>query len=223
MPSILKIRLAEIALVGILVTAFFAAWRAEREDRARLAVELATAKQVLAQADSRQHDRDAQLLQTLSALAAEKRTIVTPAEVLRDLPRRLPLPAPITLQPPPSSSQPPSSINQGQGSHSNTSNANPQNNDKPASASGQTQAVIPAQDLKPLYDFAVDCQACQAKLAAAQGDLADEQTKAATLTKERDAAIRVAKGGSILRRIGRAAKWFAIGAAAGAIAVRATH
>lgn len=38
------------------------------------------------------------------------------------------------------------------------------------------------------------CRACQARLAAAQADLTDEQTKAATLVKERDGAIRTAKG-----------------------------
>jgi hypothetical protein len=83
--------------------------------------------------------------------------------------------------------------------------------------------VIPAQDLKPLYDFTLDCKACQAKLSASQADLADEKTKTVTLTKERDQALTAANGGSTWRRIGRAAKWFILGAAAGAIAARATH
>jgi hypothetical protein len=85
------------------------------------------------------------------------------------------------------------------------------------------QATIPSADLKPLYDFALDCKACQAKLTTAQSDLADEKLKAATLTKERDAAIRVAKGGSPLQRIARAAKWLLIGAAAGTLAARAVR
>jgi hypothetical protein len=38
----------------------------------------------------------------------------------------------------------------------------------------QAQAVIPTGDQKSLYDFAVDCKACQSKLAAVQGDLTDE-------------------------------------------------
>jgi len=63
----------------------------------------------------------------------------------------------------------------------------------------------------------------QAKLAAAQGDLTDEKTKTTALTKERDEALKAAKGGSVLRRIARAAKWFAIGAAAGAIAAKSAH
>jgi len=74
-----------------------------------------------------------------------------------------------------------------------------------------------------LYDFALDCKTCQAKLTTAQSDLADEKGKTAILIKERDNALRVARGGSIWRRIGRASKWILIGAAAGAVAARAGH
>ena len=94
------------------------------------------------------------------------------------------------------------------------------------SASQQNQkaaagaAVIPAEDLKPLYDFAIDCKACQAKLSAAQNDLIDERKKTAALAHERDDALRFARGGSAWRRIGRAAKWFLLGAAAGAVAAK---
>jgi hypothetical protein len=82
---------------------------------------------------------------------------------------------------------------------------------------------LPAEDLKPLYDNALACKGCQAQLAAAQADLKDEKTKTATLGRERDDALRVARGGSVLRRVARAAKWFVIGAAAGALAVRCTR
>ena len=77
--------------------------------------------------------------------------------------------------------------------------------------------------MKPLYNFAVDCQECRAKLTAAQADLKDEQAKSLALGKERDSALRTAQGGSIWRRVGRAAKWFAIGAAAGAVAAKAVR
>jgi hypothetical protein len=99
------------------------------------------------------------------------------------------------------------------GNGSSTSNA------KPAPA----QAILPAEDLKPLYDFTIDCKACQAKLSTAQSDLADEQKKTVALTKERDDALRIAKGGSSWRRIGRAAKWLLIGAVAGALAAKSAH
>jgi hypothetical protein len=158
--------------------------------------ELAATKQLFAAADVRQHDRDAQLAQTLATLAVEKRTIVTPAQIVRELPSQISLPSPIVLQSAP---------------------------ELPNSPAPKTNAVIPAEDLKPLYDFAIDCKACQSKLTAAQSDLTDERAKTTALTHERDDALRIARGGSAWRRIGRAAKWFLIGAAAGAIAAKTAH
>jgi hypothetical protein len=190
------IHLAELAIAILLATAIYFSWRADRRARAQLASELAATKQLLAAADVRQHDRDAQLAQTLVTLAAEKRTIVTPAQIIRELPSQISLPVPITLQTAPA---------------------------LPDSPTPKPNAVIPAEDLKPLYDFAIDCKACQAKLSSAQSDLTDERQKTTALTRERDDALRIARGGSAWRRIGRAAKWFLIGAAAGAIAAKAAH
>jgi hypothetical protein len=222
MPTRFPLRLAGILVTATLAAVAFAAWRADRRDRAQLAADLATGRQALAQAAARQRDRDAQLLQTLAALTAEKRAVTAPAQILRELPQQIPLPAPITLQPKPSDQfkegHPaaqayvlgPAGLGSAAPTHAKPS-------EKPAEAS----AVIPSADLKPLYDFSLDCRACQAKLAAAQADLTDERAKTAVLTRERDEAVRAVKGGSILRRIARNAKWFAIGAAAGAIAAKA--
>ena len=181
------LQLAALIVAVILCVVILFAWRADQRDRAQLAADLAATKQLLAAADARQHERDSQLAQTLATLATEKRTIVTPAQILRDLPSQISLPSPIVLQ---------------------SAQASPN------SPSAQPNAVIPAEDLKPLYDFTIDCKACQAKLAAAQGDLADEKTKSAALAKERDHALQIARGGSTWRRIARAAKWLLIGAAA---------
>jgi len=94
----LSIRITAAAIASGLILALLAAWRADRRDRAQLATDLAAGRQALAQADARQHDRDAQLLQTLAALAAEKRAVTAPAQILRKLPQQIPLPAPIALQ-----------------------------------------------------------------------------------------------------------------------------
>ncbi len=196
MPSRFLLRLAAVVIAAVLGVALLQAWRADRRDRDQLAAELAATKQLLTAADARQHDRDAQLAQTLATLAAEKRTIVTPAQIVRELPTQISLPSPIVLQSAPA---------------------------LPNSPAPQANAVIPAEDLKPLYDFTIDCKSCQAKLAAAQGDLTDERKKTAVLTTERDDAVRIARGGSTLRRIGRAAKWFLIGAAAGVVAAKSAH
>jgi hypothetical protein len=215
MPSQFLLKLTALLVAAVLFVAFIQAWRADRRDRAQLASELAATKQLLDAANARQHDRDAQLKQTLAGLAAEKRTIATPQQIVRELPREIPLPAPIVLQTPATPAASPQT-SEGQRSSSNLSSTN---TPKPA----QAQAIIPGEDLKPLYDFALDCKACQAKLAAAQGDLTDEKSKTAALTKERDHALQIARGGSAWRRIGRAAKWFLIGAAAGAAAAKAAH
>jgi len=187
------IHFAELAIAIVLALAIYFSWRADRRDRAQLASELAATKQLLAAADARQHDRDAQLAQTLATLTAEKRTVVTPAQIVRELPAQLPLPSPIVLQSTPA---------------------------LPNAPEPKPNAVIPAEDLKPLYDFTIDCKACQAKLATAQSDLSDERAKTAALTRERDDALRIARGGNAWRRITRAAKWFLIGAAAGAVAAK---
>src|SRR5712671_2122908 len=97
MPTRLYLRAAAILIDATIVTILVATWRANRRDAAQLAADLATAKQSLTQADARQHDRDKQLLQTLAALAAAKRNITTPAQIVRELPKQIPLPSPIAL------------------------------------------------------------------------------------------------------------------------------
>ena len=209
--------LITLAVAAILI----AAWQADRRDRAKLAADLAAAKQALAQIDTRQHDRDAQLTKTLATIAAGKRNVTTPAQVVRDLPNQIPLPIPITLE------TPTSATNSGHKTCSSGPGCGPEDLSStrplmnPASKAAPQGALLPAADLKPLYDFALDCKACQAKLATTKADLTDERAKTVTLTRERNEAVRVAKGGSLLQRLARNAKWLAIGAAAGAIATRA--
>ncbi len=227
MPTRLWLRLIEVLIIVALAAIVLAAWRADRRDRAKLAADLAVAKQALAQADARQHERDTQLAQTLAALAVEKHSVTTPAQIIRALPQQIPLPVPITLefaiptskpQKPDCSSGSPRSATGLACGPEGLEPTQPRTN--PASNDAAPPAILPAEDLKPLYDFALDCKACQAKLAAAQADLTDERAKTAVLTRERDEAVRAAKGGSFLRRVARNAKWLAIGAAAGAIAAR---
>jgi len=233
MSARLWLKLAEILVPVILAITIFISWQADRRDRAQLAAQLAAAQQTIAQATANQHDRDTALNQTLAQIAAQKQSALTPAQLLKDLPLALSLPQPLTQQ----LSNPANVGARFIAPSAEATATNPQQNAKtqpiaaqstlpnnPTPKPGQSaDAILPAADLKPLYDFALDCKACQAKLAASQGDLADEKTKSAALTKQRDAAVRAAKGGSALRRIARAAKWFALGAAAGAIAAKATR
>jgi hypothetical protein len=221
MLSRIWLKLAEILVPVLLAITIFVSWQADRRDRAQLATQLAAAQQTIAQAAASQHDRDTLLNQTLAQIAAQKQTTATPAQILQDLPGALSLPAPITLQA--QSTQTTASIDAATGAKTAQGHAAELPNNPTPKPGQAADAILPAADLKPLYDFALDCKACQAKLTATQADLNDEKTKAAALTKERDAAVRAAKGGSALRRIARAAKWFALGAAAGAVAAKAVR
>jgi hypothetical protein len=233
MLSRIWLKLAEILVPVILAATIFVSWQADRRDRAQLAAQLAAAQKTIADASASQHDRDTLLNQTLAQIAAQKQSASTPAQILKDLPSAITLPQPITLQPSntqnvgarfiaPSAAA--ASTNQQQNANSQPGNSQTHLTSNPSAKPGQdADAALPAADLKPLYDFALDCKACQSKLTVAQSDLADEKTKTAALTKERDAAVTAAKGGSALRRIARVAKWFAIGAAAGAVAAKVAH
>jgi hypothetical protein len=241
MTSRILLRLAEILVPVILAITIFVSWEADRRDRAQLAAQLAAAQKTITDAAASQHDRDTLLNQTLAQLAVQKQAAETPTQILKDLPAAIALPAPITLQaepaPAPAAGNPaynPAGQPGGTAGSlgTKTSSAGSQALPNTTAAAGSEEisapnpsgdAVLPAADLKPLYDFAMDCKVCQAKLAAAQSDLNDEKTENAALTKEKDDAVTAAKGGGVLRRILRAAKWFAIGAAAGAVAAKAAR
>jgi hypothetical protein len=203
------IKLAALLIALALAASVLVAWRDARKEQVALQAELKTTQQALAEATARQATRDAAVNDLVAGLKKKEAAVQKPAQVVAALRDVLPLPAPITIElAPPSQNQTP-----GPG--------------QPASATlpdaMEPKLNFPAKDLKPLYDFAADCKVCQAKLGTAQADLADEKLKSQALGRERDDALRAAKGGSVLRRIARAAKWFAIGAAAGAIAAKAAR
>jgi hypothetical protein len=198
------LRIAAVLIAVVLGVSLYFAWRGARHDQAQLKAELQATQKALADADARQQSRNAELGQMLAQLNARKSSIQSPAQIVKALPDVLPLPTPLTLP-------------------TQTDGAG-----VPAVSGGAKQSVepptpkvqLPPEDLKPLYDFAVDCRECQVQLAAAQANLKDEQTKTQALSRERDTALQAARGGSKLRRIVRAAKWFVIGAAAGAVAAK---
>lgn len=208
------LHLAAVAVLCVLAIAVFAAWRADRRERDRLQSELSAAQKAVAQLTAAQAARHAQLNRTLRGLAGQKRSVNSPAAALRALRDVLPLPSAIREGPPLTALASPLPEVPAPSRKPATSLRN-------SAPSQPKQILLPAEDLKPLYDYAVDCKACQAKLAVCRADLTDEQAKAEALRRERDAALRAARGGSVWVRIGRAAKWSAIGAALGALAASA--
>ena len=203
------IKVAAVVVVAVLAASVFVAWRDARKEQAALQAELKTTQQALAEATARQASRDAGVNDLVAGLKKKQATVQKPAQVVAALPDVITLPAPITIEPPQSTQ--------------NQTSGKGQANSASVPDGIEPKVNFPAADLKPLYDFAAECKVCQVKLGAAEADLADEKVKSQALGRERDDALRAAKGGSVLRRIARAAKWFAIGAAAGAIAAKATR
>ena len=240
MPSLsTTLRLAFALLFALALALLLFSWRQSRADRARLESALAAQQQLISASQSRERDTAAQLKSTLAQISALKRQVRSPQQILRSLPDDLPLPAPITLAPAteqgtarplsPSdffsaSSSRPYEISSPQSPGasslpaeiSNLKSLLPRLHSAGNSPSAPA-AEIPAADLKPLYDFVLDCRACQAQLSAARADLADEQARSAALARERNAAVTAAKGGSLWRRLQRNAKWLGIGIVLGAV------
>src|SRR5579863_6900401 len=100
LPMRNTLEISGILLAVLLAAMAFHAWLTEHDDRLRLQATIATQKQALDAADVRERDRAASLKDTLAQIEALKRQTQTPAQILRDLPKFLPLPQPITLTPP---------------------------------------------------------------------------------------------------------------------------
>lgn len=84
--------------VAILIAALvFRAWLASHDDQVRLQSTLAVQKQVVDAADARERERNASLKDTLAQIETLKRQIQTPEQILRELPKYLRLPQPITM------------------------------------------------------------------------------------------------------------------------------
>lgn len=239
-------RILEISatVIALLVAAMaLHDWMAERDDQLRMQATIAAQKQLLDAADARERERDSALKDTVAQIESLKHSVQTPAEILRDLPKYLPLPQPITMlpsaSPAPGRQQgtgqpavPPCPGNEGcitsgalvqtppsQGSPQSARHASLFPNLQSLPDAPIPSAQIPAADLKPLYDYVQDCRSCQAQLAAAKLNAADNAAKLSAISRERDAALTAAKGGTFWRRLRRNALWFGIGMGAGAVAL----
>jgi len=198
----------------VLGCSVYVAWQAVHREQAELQLKLNAAEQQVHEATARQENRDTELNKTLAQLAAQKKTVQTPQQVLDALPSVLPLPEPLSDDDVGPTCVSPKNAKVRQPN----STAADEVADQPNAP--EPKITLPANDLKPLYDFAVSCKACQTELATTQADLKDERVKSATLSRERDNALQAARGGTVLKRVIRAAKWFALGAAAGAVAAK---
>jgi hypothetical protein len=176
------------------------AWRSARHDSQQLAETLAAQNTVIQQAHDREKQQDSQLAAALATIQTQKRMVHTPEQAAQQLASVLPpLPLPVSIHDPDLSVplQP-----------------------------GETRSAsisVPQPDLLPLYDDLQDCRANAIRNDSLKNDLSDEKTRSAALLRERDAAIAVAHGGTLLVRLRRAVKWFAIGVATGAAIAAVAH
>ena len=198
-------KVKEVLLVlGLAITLFFGAnWIQAHDDAVQLKATLAQQQQVIAAADTQLKSLQAEVAASKAALdqiqqqaRVQKARVQTPKQAIEQAPQVLPkLPEPIKID---------------------------------RTLPDAPVAQIPAADLKPLYDYLVDCKACQestteqAKLLAEKdSELQVTQTKLTATEKERDAAVKAAKGGGFWKKTARATKWLAIGFGAGYIVAHA--
>jgi hypothetical protein len=203
--------LAAAALAALVAAAFIARqWLGAHDAWIRAQATQKVQQQVIDQvklqeaqivADQKARDHAAQ--EQLAAMQAEVDKVQSAAQIARWLPAQIATAKPITIQVPQPTKE----------------------NPHPAA-----QASIPREDLPQLRDYVESCKECSVKLHTAQQDLAAEDQrlelageKLSAVEKQRDAALKAARGGGFWHRLWTATKWFALGAAAGAVAAKAAH
>jgi cytoskeletal protein RodZ len=201
-----KLRLVLEIAGGILALLALGAYISSREDRVRMEATQKAQNDYQAQLKQLSADFDAKLKARDDAYKHDSRELAdkfngSMAQVLALISQRANLPVPLT----------------------ETTPAPTKDNPNPSPIIN-----IPKADFSAAAKYAQDCEQCKLDRVKLQADAADRQKQAQlaqrqidSLKQERDAAVKAAKGGTWIQRLGHNAKWLAIGAAAGAIAARA--
>jgi hypothetical protein len=196
--KVLAIAIPLVLFVGFLV---FVGYGWMQEHNARLKAETQTSQQQKQIDGLQQQQVQAQnsLNKQLAVLEKSRQTPATATQLATDATTLLPnLPVPLQVQ---------------------TAPKNPALPEAPAT---QT-VIIPEADFKSIRDVQVTCEENTAKLATCL-TLDDASKQQLKLTEQqRDEWKTAASGGSIWHRALGAAKWFAVGAGAGAGLFAATH
>jgi len=195
---LLAIAIPSILLAGFLV---FAGYGWMQEHNARLKAEAQTGEQQKQIDGLKQQQAEAQnaLNEKLTALERSRQTPATATQLVTDASALLPnLPVPLQVQAAP---------------------RNPALPDAPATQN----VVIPQADFKSIRDAQITCEENTAKLATCQTLGNESKQQLQIVEQQRDEWKNAAKGGSIWHRALGAAKWFAVGAGAGAGLYATTH
>ncbi|HEY6466083.1 MAG TPA: hypothetical protein VIY69_08835 [Candidatus Acidoferrales bacterium] len=226
------IEIAAAAIAIALLTISLQAWRAQKKEESQMKDALDARQKLVTDANGREAEREQRLKSALRDITNLKKRTRTPLQVLRELPKYLPLPQPvvvnqlsaqetdqnITMRPTKPLTPSTRAIDLDATASHNPGTHTVPNASTPAQNPGQSSIEMPAQDLKPLFNFVQDCRVCDAKLRAAQADTTDDGIKLMALTKQRDLAVNSAKGGSFGQRVKSHLRWLAAGAAIGFLA-----
>jgi Tfp pilus assembly protein PilN len=195
---VLAIAIPSVLLAGFLV---FAGYGWMQEHNARLKAETQTGQQQKQIDGLKQQQTEAQsaLNKKLNVLEKLRQSPATASQLVTDASTLLPnLPVPLEVQAAPRDAALP---------------------DVP----GTRNLVIPEADFKSIRDAQITCQENTAKLATCQTSGNESKQQLQIAEQQRDEWKTAAKGGSIWHRALGAAKWFAVGAGAGAGLYAATH
>lgn len=190
----------ELALLVILAGAgayFGVTYLQFSADRARYEERIKIAQETRVASEQLAKAITADLQVRLGALEKEKRATVSPARIIERIPQYVNLPVPLQPNIPPATPQDP----------------------KPEPIS----VTVPAPDLKPLYDALVDGRMCQEELAGTKLVMAEKDVQIDSLKRENAETVKLAKGGSLFRRIGRGLKWVGVGVLVGVGVARAVR
>jgi hypothetical protein len=176
---------AVLALVGV---AFLVSeYVQEREGRARMEERLSAEHRVQAEIDKREDARHKALDNDLDQIRRETRAAQTPEQIAPVLRQVAQLPEPITIAPPPAGAPP----------------------DAPS------QLLLTQPNAVALWQYVGACRETEKKLAACSGDLADEKLRLESVTREKDKAVKTARGGGFWSRTWHDSKKVGIGVGVG--------
>lgn len=144
------------------------------------------------------------LAKNLAQIAADKKEAKTPEQIVRIIPQYVSLPSPVKIDAGPGAAE-------GSSLKADRMDA-PSPANLPDSPSAPRGLYFPPEDVKPLFDKLADCKANELKLNTCQQEVKLQTDRA-------EHAETVAKGGSFFHRLKSNAKWFVIGAGAGAAAL----
>ena len=226
-------RCITVGVILVIAIAGFDAWLNARAVRRQLDASIRAQEAVIANVNAGEAKRDESLKDALNEISRVKQATKTPLQIITELPKYIRLPAPIrSTSATPRQSSEDLSLLRASTVLSTSGDASlspgglgalidePPSPERPTGAGSNPDVELPAQDLKPLFDFVQDCRSCEIELEAVRQDASANSVKLAAMSHERDLALKAAKGGSNWIRLRRDLKWFAAGALAAYVALR---